>query len=313
MVQHAVVRDRRRHVLAEQVHRVVTVQVRDHVPTVPRTAVRWKDGGRMHRLSDRKLLVVDGTRAIDDPDAPIGNGRAISILAAARVQPSPARTSIRSAAGNDRRPEIEADGGTATPIVADVADPGQCAQMVDESAIEALGGLDGIVLNVGSGWARVLRARRRGLGLAINVNLRSHFLVLQGSAAADGRRRRDRLPQLGRRLRAGSGSPRMTPQGGDPWAVPSRRAGGREAADPRERRGPGLMDTPIGRAATSENPNRDRIAAIVPLGRQGTAWEVAAATVFLLSRGGELHHRPAARGRRRADDALTKRPGTKTL
>jgi NAD(P)-dependent dehydrogenase (short-subunit alcohol dehydrogenase family) len=61
---------------------------------------------------------------------------------------------------------------------------------------------------------------------------------------------------------------------------------GREGAKRRIRANvvvPGLMDTPIGRAATSENPNRDRIAALVPLGRQGTAWEVAAAAVFLLS------------------------------
>jgi NAD(P)-dependent dehydrogenase (short-subunit alcohol dehydrogenase family) len=44
---------------------------------------------------------------------------------------------------------------------------------------------------------------------------------------------------------------------------------------------PGLIDTPLGRAATRGRPARGRTP--VPLGRQGTAWEVAAATVFLLS------------------------------
>ena len=44
---------------------------------------------------------------------------------------------------------------------------------------------------------------------------------------------------------------------------------------------PGLIDTPIGRAASTGRPSRDRTP--VPLGRQGSAWEVAAATVFLLS------------------------------
>jgi NAD(P)-dependent dehydrogenase (short-subunit alcohol dehydrogenase family) len=44
---------------------------------------------------------------------------------------------------------------------------------------------------------------------------------------------------------------------------------------------PGLIDTPLGRAATRGRPSRGRTR--VPLGRQGTAWEVAAATVFLLS------------------------------
>jgi NAD(P)-dependent dehydrogenase (short-subunit alcohol dehydrogenase family) len=43
------------------------------------------------------------------------------------------------------------------------------------------------------------------------------------------------------------------------------------------------MDTPIGRAASAQNTSRDRMAARVPLGRQGTAWEVAQATIFLLS------------------------------
>jgi len=44
---------------------------------------------------------------------------------------------------------------------------------------------------------------------------------------------------------------------------------------------PGLIDTPLGRSATRGRPARARTP--VPLGRQGTAWEVAAATVFLLS------------------------------
>ena len=44
---------------------------------------------------------------------------------------------------------------------------------------------------------------------------------------------------------------------------------------------PGLIDTPLGRLATRGRPARERTP--VPLGRQGTAWEIAAATVFLLS------------------------------
>ena len=44
---------------------------------------------------------------------------------------------------------------------------------------------------------------------------------------------------------------------------------------------PGLIDTPIGREASGGRPSRERTP--VPLGRQGTAWEVAALVVFLLS------------------------------
>jgi NAD(P)-dependent dehydrogenase (short-subunit alcohol dehydrogenase family) len=44
---------------------------------------------------------------------------------------------------------------------------------------------------------------------------------------------------------------------------------------------PGLIDTPIGRAASRGRPSRERTP--VPLQRQGTAWEIAYAAVFLLS------------------------------
>jgi NAD(P)-dependent dehydrogenase (short-subunit alcohol dehydrogenase family) len=44
---------------------------------------------------------------------------------------------------------------------------------------------------------------------------------------------------------------------------------------------PGLIDTPLGRLATAGRPSR--ASTRIPLGRQGTAWEVAAAAIFLLS------------------------------
>jgi NAD(P)-dependent dehydrogenase (short-subunit alcohol dehydrogenase family) len=44
---------------------------------------------------------------------------------------------------------------------------------------------------------------------------------------------------------------------------------------------PGLIDTPLGRRATQGRPARAKTP--VPLGRQASAWEVAAPVVFLLS------------------------------
>ncbi|MGA2731901.1 MAG: SDR family oxidoreductase [Syntrophobacteraceae bacterium] len=44
---------------------------------------------------------------------------------------------------------------------------------------------------------------------------------------------------------------------------------------------PGLIDTSLGRLATRVRP--DRAQTPIPLARQGTAWEVAYAAVFLLS------------------------------
>ena len=43
---------------------------------------------------------------------------------------------------------------------------------------------------------------------------------------------------------------------------------------------PGLIDTPLGRMASAARPDRGQEP--IPLGRQGTAWEVAAAALFLL-------------------------------
>jgi NAD(P)-dependent dehydrogenase (short-subunit alcohol dehydrogenase family) len=44
---------------------------------------------------------------------------------------------------------------------------------------------------------------------------------------------------------------------------------------------PGLIDTVLGRLASQLRPGRER--APIPMGRQGTAWEVAAMVTFLLS------------------------------
>jgi NAD(P)-dependent dehydrogenase (short-subunit alcohol dehydrogenase family) len=44
---------------------------------------------------------------------------------------------------------------------------------------------------------------------------------------------------------------------------------------------PGLIDTSLGRLATQLNPGRGKVH--IPLGRQGTAWEVAHAALYLLT------------------------------
>ena len=44
---------------------------------------------------------------------------------------------------------------------------------------------------------------------------------------------------------------------------------------------PGLIDTPLGRLASAGRPGREQTR--IPLGRQGTAWEVAQTVLFLLS------------------------------
>jgi NAD(P)-dependent dehydrogenase (short-subunit alcohol dehydrogenase family) len=236
------------------------------------------------RLEGRRVLVVGaGTRRTEDPDAPIGNGRAISVLAA-REGAGVACADLDAESAAETVALIEGDGGRAVPITADASDPGQCEDMVGRAA-NLLGGLDGVVLNVGIG----LGAGLQGTSLddwdrALAVNLRAHFLVCKSAlpVLADG----GSIVFIGSvaGLRAGSGSPSY--DSSKAALLGLCRHVGREGASRGIRANvvvPGLMDTPIGRAASAQNTARDRIAARVPLGRQGTAWEVAHATIFLLS------------------------------
>src|SRR5436305_1158650 len=97
------------------------------------------------RLDGRRILVVGaGTRRTDDPDAPAGNGRAISVLAA-REGASVACADLDREAAAATADLIRGEDGHAQVIVADVSDADACASMV-ATAAELLGGLDGIVL-----------------------------------------------------------------------------------------------------------------------------------------------------------------------
>ena len=65
------------------------------------------------RLEGRRVLVVGaGTRPSDDPDAPIGNGRAISVLAA-REGAAVACADIDADAAAETARLVEAEGGRA--------------------------------------------------------------------------------------------------------------------------------------------------------------------------------------------------------
>jgi NAD(P)-dependent dehydrogenase (short-subunit alcohol dehydrogenase family) len=231
------------------------------------------------RLEDRRVLVVGaGTQPSDEPDPPVGNGRAIALVAAREGAEVVCADRDRAAA-EETAAWIGREGGKATVEVADVTSEEECAALVTAAG----DGLGGLVLNVGIG---------RGVGIAdttahdwdttFAVNLRGHFLMT-----------REALPRLGEGsaivfissvagLRPGSRLP----------AYDASKAGliglCRHVALEGARRGvranvvaPGLIDTPMGRWATRGRPARDRTP--VPLGRQGTGWEIAAATVFLLS------------------------------
>jgi NAD(P)-dependent dehydrogenase (short-subunit alcohol dehydrogenase family) len=234
------------------------------------------------RLEGRRVLVVGaGTRRTDDPDAPIGNGRAIATLAA-RERAAVACADVDEAAARETAEIIAAEGGRADVVVADVSRPADCAAVV-AGAEARLGGLDGLVLNVGiAQGARLEGTSVEQWDTTFAVNLRAHFLVCQAA-----------LPNFADRgsIVFISSIAGITPGSGLPAYDTSKAALGglsRHVAHEGARRmiranvvAPGLIDTPIGRTASRGRPSRDRTP--VPLQRQGTAWEIAYAAVFLLS------------------------------
>jgi len=234
------------------------------------------------RLTGRRILVVGaGTRPSPDPDAPVGNGRAISILAAREGASVVCADRDRNAADVTAR-LVRAEGATAEVVIADVADPAACARLVGES-VAALGGLDGIVLNVGFGLGRGIAGTTAAQwDETFAVNTRAHFLI---SAAA--------LPVLAPRasivfissaasLRAATGIPSYDASKAALLGICRQVA--REGMASFIRANlvvPSLVDTPLGREASSRNPART--ARQLPFGRQATAWEVAYAAIWLLS------------------------------
>src|SRR5687768_12677595 len=236
----------------------------------------------MPELVGRKVLVVGaGTQPSDDPDAPVGNGRAIAVLAG-RAGATVACADRDTDAAEATAALVRAEGATAEVFTADVADSEACAGLV-ETAAGAMGGLDGLVCNVGIGAGMGMQhTTAEQWDQVFAVNVRSHFLLAAAALAT--------MPDGGSivfissvaGLTAGSRIP----------AYDSSKAAitglCRQVAAEGARKGiranvvaPGLIDTVLGRLATQGRPSRAK--APVPLARQGTAWEVAEPVVFLLS------------------------------
>ena len=231
-------------------------------------------------LRDRCITVVGaGTQPSRDPDAPLGNGRAIAVRAA-REGASVVCVDRDEAAAEETWRIITEEGGTAAVVVADVTTEEGCRLAVSEEPGLAP---DGLVLNVGTGF---------GMGVAgtspddwdrtFAVNLRAHFMLVRRALVT--------LPDGASIVFMGSVAG-LRPGSRIP-AYDASKAGliglSRHVAVEGARRGiranvlaPGLIDTPLGRAASAGRPSRTR--SPVPLGRQGSAWEVASAAVFLLS------------------------------
>jgi len=233
-------------------------------------------------LEGRKVLVVGaGTRASDDPDAPVGNGRAISVVVG-RAGATVACADIDLDAAAFTAALVEAEGATAHVLGGDVTDADACAGLI-EGAVAAMGGVDGLVLNVGIGAGMSMAGTTpKQWDTVFAVNVRAHFLLAGAALGAmreggsivfissiAGLTAGSRMPAYDSSKSALTGLCRQT-------AAEGARKGIRANIV-----APGLIDTPLGRVATGDRPSRAK--APVPLGRQGSAWEVAEPVVFLLS------------------------------
>lgn len=247
------------------------------------------------RLVGRRILVVGaGQNDHGETDPPIGNGRAMALLFARegarvavadrdRASAEATCARIRSEGGGDGGGGGGGgNGGHAALIVADMVSAADPAAMVGEAAA-ALGGLDGVVYNVGigdrqgldaataEGWDRVLAVNLRGAMLtaraALPVLADGGAIVFTSSVAS--LKPGSRIPAYDASKAALAGLMRHVAFEGAPRSIRANIVA------------PGLIDTSMGRAASRGRPSRATTA--IPLGRQGTGWETAYAALFLLS------------------------------
>jgi len=231
-------------------------------------------------LAGRRVLVVGAGRA-EGPKDPSPNGYA-TCLTLARAGARVICADLDGAAARRTMDDIVEMGGQAAALQVDVADLDQIPGLVAAAAGQ-FGGLDGLVLNVGISHRKPLSSLdAQSWDQVMNINVRAHVfcakhallkmekggsIVFVSSTAS--RRPGGRNPAYEASKAALSAVCRAVALEGQPAGIRSNLVM------------LGLIDTPMGRAATQARPGRTALP--MPFGRQGTAWEVAAAIRFLIS------------------------------
>jgi NAD(P)-dependent dehydrogenase (short-subunit alcohol dehydrogenase family) len=230
----------------------------------------------------RRVVVIGaGQSDFDLEDQPIGNGRAIAVLLA-REGAQVFAVDRDEAAAEGTVELIRSEGGRASAWVADIREPASIVEMV-EGASRQLGGLDGLAYNVGvPGPVGLEACTPEAWDATFDVNLRGAMLTARAALPAMD-------PGSSIVFTSSIGALRGN---GTLVAYESSKAGlgalMRSVAIARKDDAiranivmPGIIDTGLGRDAARSAPGRAAIA--VPIGRQGTGWETAYATLFLLS------------------------------
>jgi NAD(P)-dependent dehydrogenase (short-subunit alcohol dehydrogenase family) len=230
---------------------------------------------------DGKVAIVTGAGSSGDG---IGNGRAASIVFA-REGASVLLVDRVPSAAEDTAKMIESEGGVCAVFEADITRADDCARMVT-AAVERWGKLDVLQNNVGIGsrgtvvdideqaWERVMRVNVTAMMLAARYAI--PVMAANGGGA---------IVNI-------SSIAALRPRGLTPYATSKGavEALTRGLAADHAREGirvnciePGPVYTPMVAAAGMSDEARERRRKASPLGIEGTAWDVAYASLFLAS------------------------------
>jgi NAD(P)-dependent dehydrogenase (short-subunit alcohol dehydrogenase family) len=248
-----------------------------------------EDAALSGRLSDKVAIVVGAGQT---PGDTLGNGRATAILFAregARV----VAVDRRGESAEETAELLRKEGGEALAVAADATDEAACHAFV-ATCVERFGRLDILHNNVGIGGgdAPPHRLEDAAYDHIMDVNLRAMWRTCKAA-----------VPELrlsGNAAIVNISSLAAIASAGDLTAYKISKAGvnalTQNLALTNAKHGvranaimPGFIDTPMAVDAPARAHGADRAAyadvrsSIVPLGRQGTAWDVANAALFLAS------------------------------
>jgi NAD(P)-dependent dehydrogenase (short-subunit alcohol dehydrogenase family)/uncharacterized protein (DUF1330 family) len=234
------------------------------------------------RMVGRRVVVVGGGQTdFQLQDQPIGNGRALAIILA-REGAHVLVVDRDEESARDTVQLIRAEGGDAEPLVADVSEPQSIQEMITTAKRE-LAGIDGLVYNVGipgpvgfeentpEAWDTTLDVNLRGAMLTV----RSALPVLEPGSSIVFTSSIGAVRGIGRMIAYDASKAGLSA------LVRATAIARKDDAIRANIVMLGMIDTGIGRDGDRNMPGRENIP--VPLGRRGTAWEVAYASLFLLS------------------------------
>ncbi|KAL6231963.1 hypothetical protein BDW75DRAFT_243391 [Aspergillus navahoensis] len=243
------------------------------------------------RLQGKRIIVVGGGQSVNsfDPNPPVGNGRAVSVLLAREGATVAVVDRVLEAAMQTVDAVTQEGIGRAYAVYGDVSTPEGVAEAVKRSLSVLGGAVDGLAIIVGIlGDAGTVEdntvARAAYWDRTMNINLRAHYLLMQevGPLIA-------KQPAGGSIVSIGSIA-QILPASSEPaynaskagLAMLAKNAAWQFAPHVRVNTvAPGLIDTPIGRKAGIHIKGRN--ASAVPLARQGTGWDTAYAVAWLMS------------------------------